>query len=180
MKRFLLLLALAATASTASALIYVSGSVGRFLDEKATYYSGRFGYELADTAVLSHNAELEYLTWDKKEALLGPMSARGDVMAAMVNYRIVGALLPILRMSAGAGAGAAKLELRSHGTGVPTITDDDTRFAWHVFATVNYTIVPRVDLTVGARYFKFDPEIFGRKDLVGADTGIEAGLNFRF
>ena len=181
MKSFLLLAACVASISTACAAdFYVAATAGRLLDQKETYYAGRAGVEFLDTAVISHNAELEYITWDKDGQLLGPANAKGDVTAVMANYRAVATLLPVLRLTAGAGAGTAKIKLSTpSGSGLP-INDKNSQFAWQIFASANYTVLPRVDLTLGARYFKFDAEIFGRKDLVGGDTGIEAGVHVRF
>lgn len=179
MRILLASIALLAGASSASAVIYAGASAGRYLDQKETYYAARLGFELLDTAVITHNAELEYLIWDKDQDLLGPGRATGDVMAFMANYRAIGTILPILRVSGGAGAGQGKIKLSGPGSGATPISDKDSKFAWQVFAAVHYTVAPRVDITLGARHFEFEAEIFGRKDLVGGDTGIELGVNVR-
>ena len=180
MKTLLLLFLCAVSASTSSALVgYLSGSFGRLIEDKINFYSVRAGTEVFDTTVISHNAEVEYATWDRKNQPFSLPSARGETRLFLANYRAVAAVLPTVHVTAGAGAGEGRLELTAP-SGATAVRDHDTRFVWQVFGGGTLTVAPRIDLTAGVRYVKFDAEILGQKNLVGGNTGVEAGLNVRF
>ena len=180
MKKLLLLIVCAASASPSPALIgYISGSFGRLIEDKVNFYSVRAGTEIFDTATISHKVEVEYLTWDRKDQPFSLPSARGETRLFLANYRAVAAVLPTVHVTAGAGAGSGRFEL-STPSGSTSVRDHDTRLVWQIFGGAALTVAPRIDLTAGVRYVKFDPEILGQKKLVGGNTGVEAGVNVRF
>jgi opacity protein-like surface antigen len=178
-------LALVATSLAVSARALIVGAdIGYLTDNKDAYYSGRVGWDFKSGPELSHQFELEIGHTEHSETVspLGsPVTATSKITPFMVNYRAETTRAGKLGYYFGAGVGLARSSFSMPGSGVPTISDSGSSFAFQAFTGISYQATPNATLHLGAKYLSIsDVDMFGSSVEVGDDVVLSAGVSFRF
>ena len=159
-------------ASVASAVVpYVEGSIGYLLDSERPLYSGRVGFEVANTNQISHNIEAEIAHTSERE-----LGLRLKLLPIMANYRFVAPMGPQTEFFGGGGLGITRAKISGLG-----LNASDEPFSAQAFVGMGYKITPTTSLTGAVRYLRIEKaEFFGFRDRVGDDFSLEVGVRCRF
>lgn len=177
MKKLISLLLLStALAASARAAVVIGADAGYLVDAEDEYFSARVGYAFKADPALVHHLELEVGYTEQKDSGIS-----GEFVPVTVNYRGETIAAKRLGFYFGAGAGFARTDVSTPGSGVWSISDSNNSFAAQAFAGVTFKATDSFALHLGAKYIWIDDvELLGVDVDVGDDVALTAGLSFRF